>query len=288
MIAVKVRPSSSRALVLAASVALLAAAIGLTVEAWPAPVPLRVAVTVEPLEQAELTTYVPFRGGGWQDRGEDRCLAFLSEWAERPGWTLRLDHTLDHGPEDFFVEGVTLTPDGRATWITQHGFGRRGRTHAVMLHERDLAELMEAADDSCVPEPPQDDTMPSVHVAWLGQDWPDLRISRSPGFVRLFQWVEQVGDRYRASRLHRRGPFSITTRVASSASPWYPRRAVALTIDDAGQLLVRSGQRRGRSVLDRASLVAALDWIELDEAAPASMPRPLRTKVSSILRGEPL
>ncbi len=285
MIATQVRPRWSRALVMAARAASLALALGVLVEAWPAPVPLRAPIAVEP---PEVTTYLPFRGYGWRDLGEERCLAFLTEWAQRPGWTLRLEHGTTGCLGDYIVAGLAVTPDGRAAWIDEGG-----RERSTVLREREFAELLAAALDSCSPAPSDDDgregRMAShlLRVSWTGRTTPDLRLWEGPVVDRLAAVIERVGDGYRDARLRDRGPFSIGTRVQAESSPWFWPRSVALTIDDTGQLVVRSGSRRGRSALDHAELVSALDWIELDGAELLRMPHWLTVRVRRILDGDP-
>jgi hypothetical protein len=279
MIAIQLRPRHGRAVVGAAVAAALVVAAAFVVRAWPAPRPL--IMTIE----AERPTYVPLSGYQWRDRGDEQCLAFLAEWVEHPGWTLRLDRGVSGCTGEYRRDGVSIDGAGRVSWIDEDG-----RARATVLPEREFAELLAAAHDSCVEPVGEDrvvaDAMVSawIDVSWAGGEDGDLRLHASPAFARLDAVIERVGEDYRDHRLAARGRFNVETTLAADAWPLVHARPLRISLDDEGQVSVRSGGRRVRLTLEPADLVAALDWIELDGADGFKMPRSLYSRLCGAVR----
>lgn len=264
----------ARTLSLATVAGLAAVAVTGALDAWPAPRPPTVRVEEPP-------ALVPLSGTEWRERGDRRCLAFLSSWVEHPGWTLRLDRGYTTCTGDTVIDGLTIDGAGRVAWLDGDG-----RPRQTVLPEREWGEFLAAVGDDCLPPVSDGEgraTPDWVAVSWTGARPPDLRVRNSPAFERLDRVLARVAASYQDQRLAARGRFALTTVIRADDAVLLGGRALQLTLHDDGRLLVRRAGQPHVVRLDRDLEVAALDWLERDGADPWRLPRRLAHEIDRAL-----
>lgn len=275
----------------AAAVAVISAvAVAGALDAWPASAPPTVTVelgaggtgTSEPGLVGLAPRLVPLSGTEWRDRGDARCLAFLSSWVEHPGWTLRLERGYSTCTGDTVIDGLSIDGAGRVSWLDGEG-----RARATVLPEREWAELVAAAEDDCLQARVDGEGRPApdwVAVSWTGARPPDLRVRNSPAFDRLDRVLERVADHYHEQRLIARGRYALSTTLRGDDAILLGGRPLQLTVHDDGRLVIRRAGHLRVVRLERDLQVAALDWFERDRADVWQMPRALMSAIVSAQR----
>jgi hypothetical protein len=257
-----------RALLLSTLAAAVAGCgIGYVVHVWPAPEPFIVPHDDVPVPALLVMNGRPDAVG---PEGH-QCLALLDEWVRHPNWEVTIRRGVTGCTGEWVQATLTVDASGDAVLL-----GDNLPPRPLHLTPPELQRLHTAAFLSCDPDP-----APSSYASdWIDLQWGGdasemgRRVSPSPVYHQLAGFLDDAVAAYSARRLAERRDFGATVVVPADVASVRLRKAVSVTVTGAGEVDVYAGRRRitttGR--LDASDLVAAIDWIELDNADPMHIP----------------